>query len=293
MTLNHCSQAGDLEVFGRLAATNAETILSHGCPSPGACAPSTDQDRIRPARTRWGLRLAVACAVLTVGLGAAAAPDIKTERVKFAKGKSSATVQGRIKGYQVVDYLVGAGKGQTATVNLETKSSATYFNIIAPGHTDEAIFIGSTSGKRYEGVLPDKGDYRIRVYMMRSAARRNEVANYRLEIAVAPTSTSAAPSASVDAKVPGTPFHATGQVPCTIGTESKICSFGVIRSGPGHAEVHLTSPGGLERTLKFSGDQATAPGSRSIKAAKQGDEWDVQVNDVEHYRIPEAVINGG
>jgi hypothetical protein len=46
------------------------------------------------------------------------------------------------------------------------------------------MFIGSTSGNQYEGVLPASGDYKVRVYLMRSAARRDEVANYRLEMII-------------------------------------------------------------------------------------------------------------
>jgi len=83
-----------------------------------------------------------------------------------------------------VDYLVGARKGQTANISLATKHTATYFNILAPGKTDEASFNGSVSQNQFEGVLPDDGTYRIRVYMMRSAARRNETADYRLEVAI-------------------------------------------------------------------------------------------------------------
>ena len=38
------------------------------------------------------------------------------------------------------------------------------------------MFVGSTSGNRFSGVLPTDGDYAIRVYLMRNAARRNESA---------------------------------------------------------------------------------------------------------------------
>ncbi len=30
-----------------------------------------------------------------------------------------------------------------------------------------------------------------------------------------------------------------------------------------------------------------------VKASKSGDMWSIEVNDYEHYRIPEAVISGG
>jgi hypothetical protein len=46
------------------------------------------------------------------------------------------------------------------------------------------MFIGSTSGKQFEGMLPASGDYKVRVYLMRNAARRDEVANYRLEMII-------------------------------------------------------------------------------------------------------------
>jgi len=142
-----------------------------------------------PPRRRHGV-VALALMLTFAGVspslypGSAAASDTRTERIQFAKGATSATVEGRIKGYETVDYLVGAREGQSANISLGTKHGATYFNILAPGETDEAMFIGSVRGQQFEGLLPADGDYRIRVYMMRSAARRNEVADYRLEVIV-------------------------------------------------------------------------------------------------------------
>jgi hypothetical protein len=112
------------------------------------------------------------------------ADDIRTERVQFHRGANSATVEGSIKGYEGVDYVLGAKAGQSMNVSMATDNGANYFNIIAPGKADEAMFIGSTSGKQFEGVLPASGDYTVRVYLMRSAARRDEVANYRLEMII-------------------------------------------------------------------------------------------------------------
>lgn len=113
-----------------------------------------------------------------------AADDIRTERVQFKKGESSAVVEGKIKGYEIVDYVLGAKAGQSMNVSMATKHTATYFNIMAPGENEVAMFVGSTSGNQYEGTLPASGDYKIRVYMMRSAARRDEVADYRLEMII-------------------------------------------------------------------------------------------------------------
>lgn len=115
---------------------------------------------------------------------AIAQSDIRTQRVQFKPGSTSATVQGSIKGYQIVDYILNVKQGQTMNVSMATDNGANYFNIMEPGQTQVAIFNGSTNGNQFEGALKKSGDYRIRVYMMRSAARRNEVANYRLEMIV-------------------------------------------------------------------------------------------------------------
>lgn len=73
-----------------------------------------------------------------------------------------------------------AGDGLAGNVRLATDNRSNYVNIIAPGKTDEAMFIGSSSGNQFEGTLPANGDCKIRVYLMRNAARRNEKANHRL-----------------------------------------------------------------------------------------------------------------
>jgi len=104
--------------------------------------------------------------------------------VHFKAGASSATVNGKIKGYEGVDYVIEASKGQQMNVSMATDNGANYFNILAPGENEVTMFVGSTSGNQFEGTLPKSGAYKIRVYMMRSAARREEVAKYRLEMIV-------------------------------------------------------------------------------------------------------------
>jgi hypothetical protein len=78
--------------------------------------------------------------------------------------------------------VINARKGQSANISLGSKNSSAYFNLIAPGETDAAIFNSSNEGNQFEGKLPKTGDYKVRVYLMRNAARRNEVANYSLDI---------------------------------------------------------------------------------------------------------------
>jgi hypothetical protein len=237
--------------------------------------------------------------MLAAGYWASAADSIETRPVRFAKGASSATVKGSLKGYQTIDYTLRAKAGQTMSVKLQTSNGAHYFNVLPPGSNDVAIFIGSTGGNEWTGPLPADGEYKIRLYLMRSAARRKEAANYTLTVGI---TGSAAPAAALgtapasDAKVKGTRYHATGQVPCSMGSApagSAQCEFGVIRGNPGNAEVHVTPPGGLERVLTFTGTKVTADAGATVKASKSGDLWSIEVNDYEHYRIPDAVISGG
>jgi hypothetical protein len=208
-------------------------------------------------------------------------------------------VKGSLKGDKTIDYKLRAKAGQTMSVALKTSNGANYFNVLPPGSTGEAIFVGSTSGNEWTGALPADGEYTVRVYLMRSAARRNETADYTLSVgitgsAAAPAALGAAPAG--DAKVKGTPYHATGQVPCSMGSApqgSAQCDFGVIRGKPGNAEVHVTPPGGFKRVLTFAGGKVTSEADAKVKASKSGDLWSVDVNDYEHYRIPEAVVSGG
>ncbi len=221
--------------------------------------------------------------------------NIRTQRVQFKSGANSATVQGSIKGYQTVDYVLNAQQGQTMNVSMATKHGATYFNILEPGQTDVAIFNGSVSDNQFEGTLKKSGDYRIRVYMMRSAARRNEVANYRLEMIVSGTGS----SGGGDALVPGTNYNATGNIPCSMGggQPTTSCSFGVVRKGNGNGTVYVKKPNGQTRIINFNNGLATGyvqsqADRGSFSASKQSDLNIIRIGE-ERYEIPDAVIFGG
>ncbi|TXH92193.1 MAG: hypothetical protein E6Q72_09735 [Pseudomonas sp.] len=242
-------------------------------------------------------------AMLAVGL-AFLAPmtvmaGIQTQPIQFAKSKSSATIKGSLKGEQTIDYTLRAKAGQTMSVKLATSKGANYFNVLPPGSNDEALFVGSSGGNEWTGALPADGEYKVRLYLMRSAARRNETANYTLTVGIAGTAhathaTDLGKAPASDAKVKGTHYHATGPLPCRMGNDKPIqCEFGVIRGKPGNAEVHITPPSGLKRVLTFIGDKVTTNQGEKVKAVKQGHDWSVEVNDHEHYTIPEAVVSGG
>ena len=247
----------------------------------------------------WLLLMAVTALLMPT---ARAGDDIRSERVQFKRGESSAVVEASIKGYETVDYVLGAGKSQYMNVSMATDNGANYFNILPPGENEVAMFVGSTSGNQYEGILPASGDYKIRVYMMRSAARRNETARYRLEMIITAdesTGASGVDATASDALVAGTSYHATGNIPCSMGDGQPTgsCAFGVTREGNGSGIVTVTKPDGRKRAIFFDSGQATGadvseadPGAFS--ASRESDLTIVRIGP-ERYEIPDAVIFGG
>jgi hypothetical protein len=124
-------------------------------------------------------------AVLTLALATASIPgqaDTET-KVRFRAGGDSASYSGRVRGDETARYVVDARGGQMMIVELRADNVGTYFNLL-PAGTQQAIFIGSNEGNRFSGKLPRTGRYVIEVYLVRAAARRNEAANFTLDIAI-------------------------------------------------------------------------------------------------------------
>ena len=225
--------------------------------------------------------------------------NIRTQRVQFKPDTTSATVQGTIRGYQIVDYLLNARQGQTMNISMATNNDSSYFNILAPGEREVAMFNGSINGNQYEGTLSRSGDYRVRVYLMRSAARRNEVANYRLEMIIGGATNLPGKPVGGDATVPGTNYNATGNIPCSMGggQPTQSCFFGVTRERNGSGTVTVTKSDGRTRSIFFKNgraigyDQSQSDRGR-FSASKRGDLTIVQIGQ-ERYEIPDAVIYGG
>jgi hypothetical protein len=245
-------------------------------------------------------RALAALAILAMAgplLGADGPPPPRKERVTFAKGASSATITGTLKGGADVDYLVRAAAGQTLELKLQGTNAQNDFNVLPPGSANVAMYVSSMTGERsWSGMLPADGDYAIRVYLMRPAARRSEASKYTLTVAV--TGKPLPPlSAARDAKVAGTPYHATAKVPCTLPYQPdvKSCDAGVVRRGnDGTATFEAIGPMGVQRRILFvQGKPVAADTMDPVTATRQGDVTLVKVSDNERYDIPDAFLNGG
>lgn len=134
-------------------------------------------------KNRLLMGLLTAALVAIVALSVHAAEGIRKVPVHFKKGASQASLSGQIKGRETIDYVLRAKGGQTMTVALKTSHTALYFNVLPPG-SDEAIFTGQVGGSHFEGKLAKDGDYTVRVYLVRAAARRAESAKFTLTIKV-------------------------------------------------------------------------------------------------------------
>jgi hypothetical protein len=136
---------------------------------------------MRHPKVKRALLLVALLATVSIVTGAATASQNKAQRVRFEKGKSSATIRGRVAGFDTQDYLVEARAGQQMDIRITASNDSTYFVLYSingrPTDMNET--------DHYSLETTESGDYVIRVFMMRSAARRkNAVSNYTLTISI-------------------------------------------------------------------------------------------------------------
>ena len=248
-----------------------------------------------PMRTPLALAAAGLLAISYPAGGGRAQTAIESQRVTFAAGADSIRLQGQLKGDQTVDYTLRAGAGQTLTVELKGSNLQNYFNVIAAG-SDSALFIGSTSGNNFRGLLPSDGDVRVRLYLMRPAARRQESSTYSLRIGISGTPLAPLPP-SRDALIPGTFFHASAEVPCGSGTGGTAarCKAFVIRRANNSATVVVTSPEGQKRQFLFVQGKAVASDQpEKLIVQRRGDVSLLRLGEnFERYEIVDALVVGG
>jgi hypothetical protein len=243
------------------------------------------------SRTFASVTLVVAACL--AGIAALAETDIRSERVQFEANTSGASINAKIKGREIVDYLLGAHAGQTLSVTMQTDNSANYFNVIPPDADDEAVFVGSAEGNSYEGKLDLDGDWKIRVYLMRSAARRDEIAAHTLTVGITGRPDPAA-AREVNDFGPRE-WDARGGLGCARGgqpMQTAACPFKVIRYAEG-ATIFVLAPGtGAERILCFTNGAWSTDGTERVQASKRADLWSLVVSD-EAYEVPDAALFGG
>lgn len=80
------------------------------------------------------------------------------QRIQFAPGSTSATVNGTLSGTQAARYALGALAGQSMTVQASADGAPVFATVLAPNR----YVLGSTSGSNQLSVtLPSTGDYMV------------------------------------------------------------------------------------------------------------------------------------
>jgi len=161
------------------------------------------------------------------------------------------------------------------------------------------MYAGQT-GEDFKGVLPTDGDYTIRVYLVRAAARRNETSNYTLTISVTGKALAPLP-ASKDALIPGTHFHASAPITCVPYIEKfrekkvQQCEAFVIRRGfDGTATVEIPQGDSFRRRILFVKGKPVASDTQDPMTFSRKDDVTIVTFDTdERYEIPDALIFGG
>lgn len=217
------------------------------------------------------------------------------KQVHFAKDSSTVELKGKIHGYRYIDYQLQASAGQNMKASMQAGNLANYFNILPSDSDDAAMYIGQTGANRFDGILPADGTYTLRVYLVRAAARRKEVSDFTLSVAVTGKALSPV-SSKVDAVIPGTPYHAQGRVRCEPAySKVRECEALVIRRGfDGTATVELRWDNKQKRRILFvkgRPEAADVPQPFAFTRDERG--YTITFSGDERFEVPESLVFGG
>jgi len=125
---------------------------------------------------------------LSTFLSASAFAQMSAE-VKFKPGDFGTMLSGTISGNEYFDYRLGANGGQELFVELTvegtTGDGSAFFNILPPGSTGEAIYIGSNDEDNSTTVeLPASGEYIIRIYLMGNDRDTGKTVGYNVDVSI-------------------------------------------------------------------------------------------------------------
>lgn len=117
-------------------------------------------------------------------IGAIEASAQSKVNVRFARGASSVTVSGSIRGERYIDYVLKASGGQFLTVVLTKRSGApALFNILPLG-SEVAISDDARQSTNWTGELPNDGTYVVRVYMEKGDRQNGRSSSYRISFRI-------------------------------------------------------------------------------------------------------------
>ena len=126
-----------------------------------------------------------AIATVSILLGAAPARAEAPKPPIRVEVKDEAVEKGEVEGEGFVEYVFDAKVGQSLSIVLEADSRSCHFTLTAPGSATP-IYISAITGDRYLANVRADGEHRVRVDLVRRAARKGESASYKITFKLAP-----------------------------------------------------------------------------------------------------------
>ena len=113
----------------------------------------------------------------------------RSSQVQFKPGNYGTMVSGTVTGREYIDYKLTANQGQKLFAELAVRNTngngTAYFNILPPGSTGEAIYIGHMNDAKSTTVtLPTSGTYTIRVYLMGNDKDAGKTVGFNLDLSI-------------------------------------------------------------------------------------------------------------
>lgn len=146
-------------------------------------------DHERPEHRRVGRQVILRfCAVIVacaVSMGAASMETDRRVAVTVQADGKPQVFEDSIIEYEAVSYVVPVRQGQTLRAVLASSNAANHFDIYAPDAA-KPFYVGSESGNSHSLKVPSSGNYTVRVFLLRFAARDGQDARYELELTVSP-----------------------------------------------------------------------------------------------------------
>ncbi len=105
-------------------------------------------------------------------------------RVVFDDARAARSFTHVVDGFNEVSYVVALREGQSLQVSLASNNISNCFDIYAPGAT-KPFYSSGDSGNTHQLLATTAGDYVVRVFLLRLAARDNQSAQYTLELNLA------------------------------------------------------------------------------------------------------------
>ena len=109
------------------------------------------------------------------------APAPAEEAQTFPDSPEVRRITGYLKGADTADHRFRIRSGSQFDIGMTSPNRALRFKLLPPG-SKWSVFSGSPDSGRHQGTAAKSGEYTVRVYLTRSAARRDETAAYDLEI---------------------------------------------------------------------------------------------------------------